>query len=108
MRNWINSEHFPQEQRISINLEYDESMEVSDIEMKFINELSMNLNNCEWSIEGVNNSIRESATKIELHLREAFKLLYKIFLGKERGPKLATILAELERKDVTSYLDNFR
>ena len=107
MRNWINSDHFPNEQRISINLEYDGNTKLSDNEIEFLKLFSSELNNCELSVDDINNAIRNSSKKLEFKLREAFKLLYLLFLKKERGPKLATILCEINKSDIQSCISSF-
>jgi len=105
MRNWINSVHFPDEQRITIHLEYDSEIIIKENEKIFLNKLSTIFGECDWSTEEINNSIRESANVCEFPLKDSFNILYRLFLRKERGPKLATILTEIDRSDVTKLIN---
>ena len=63
-----------------------------------------NFENCYWETEAINDCICEQARIREIKLRDAFQLLYWIFLDQGFGPKLASILREMGRNDVLKQL----
>ncbi len=62
MRNWVGSEHFPENARINIQTEIGEwaRNEITDEQSSFLVELSKNLRDCEWDQDSVSVAIRNS------------------------------------------------
>ena len=99
MRNWINGPHFPEELRIAV---LEETFEGLDANICAI--LSESLTNCEWVSKSIGEAISNCFRNNEISPREGYRTLYLAILGKEKGPRLAPILAELNREKVLSLL----
>ena len=52
----------------------------------------------------LNNAIFDVAKKRGIPSKEWFKVLYNVFIGKDRGPRLAPFLASLDREFVLKRL----
>ena len=107
MRNWIDSDHFPEGFRINIQSEIiadaRENMDSSNSD--YLVSLRDSLQECEWNASEINDQICDLAKGRDIQLRDAFKLLYWIVLGKNHGPKLASILEEMNREVLISQID---
>ena len=106
MRNWIASPHFPEGFRIGIQNELSdgakENMGPGDLE--YLQALQAALAECEWNWDAINNRVCELAKEREMKLRDAFQLMYWIVLDQDYGPKLASILEEMDRKAILDLL----
>ncbi len=99
MRNWINGPHFPEELRIAVLEEPYVGLDANICAV-----LRESLTDCEWVSESIGNAISNSFRNNEISPREGYRMIYLAILGKEKGPRLAPILAELNREKVLSLL----
>ena len=106
MRHWIQSSHFPEEMRINILEQPDAKMlnELNEVERRILKELVESLSACEWSSDEIGASIPQSAKNLDESPRSAFKVAYAALMGVERGPRLAPILAEMDKDEILSLL----
>ena len=106
MRHWIGSEHFPEEMRINI-LEQPsvEMLQRFDAdEKKILANMTAALEACEWDAAAIGASIPQAARDLDLSPRSAFKVAYASLMGTEKGPRLAPILAEMEKLEIIALL----
>ena len=108
MRNWISSEHFPDEYRIEIQTELTDEAKNSfnEGDLKYLIALRDTFNECEWKSDEINNHICNLARDNGMDLKNSFVILYNIHLGRSHGPRLASILAEIPRDTVIDALTN--
>jgi lysyl-tRNA synthetase class 1 len=99
MRNWINGPHFPEELRIAVLEE-----PYVGLDANICGVLRESLTDCEWVSESIGEAISNSFRNNEISPREGYRMIYLAILGKEKGPRLAPILAELNREKVLSLL----
>ena len=76
MRNWVGSEHFPENARINIQTEIGEGArnEITDEQSSFLVELSKNLRDCEWDQDSVSVAIRNSIGASEVAPERSVKI----------------------------------
>jgi len=99
MHSWINGPHFPEELRISVLKEQNVGLEPS-----IITALSNSMSNCEWNSKSIGEAISSAFKNNEIDGKEGYRTLYLAILGVEKGPRLAPILAEIERNHVLKLL----
>ncbi|MFL2978523.1 MAG: lysine--tRNA ligase [Candidatus Poseidoniales archaeon] len=114
MRNWISSKHFPDGNKLVIQTSVtDEAKEAllirndvspDDSTRSYLAALVETYRACEWKDETIQNAICDYARDHDIGLREAFVILYNIHLGKDYGPKLASLIAEIPREDAIAPL----
>ena len=107
IRCWINSTHFPEDLKIQINEDFDSNLLIDfDFSAKeFLTELATKFKELdEWSSVKISQSINLIAKEMEINMRDVYKLLYLIILGKNSGPKLARLLEELDKNKIHSLL----
>ena len=106
MRTWTQSRHFPDELRITILDEPDEDAVVllDDDNLAILPTLVEALGECEWDASGIQSTISNSAKSLEISPRHAYRALYLCIMGAERGPRLPTILAELDQAAIVNLL----
>jgi lysyl-tRNA synthetase class 1 len=107
MRNWINGPHFPEDSKIQIQKEVTEDAveNLTQEQVNFLTVLKNRLEKCEWKDSIINNEIREVAKAVEIEIKEAFVAIYWLLINKNNGPKIVSIISELERSEV---VDLFR
>jgi lysyl-tRNA synthetase class 1 len=108
MRNWIASPHFPEPFRLRIQSEISEgakqNMDPRDID--YLEALIEAFENCDWDWKTLNHNVCELAKGRDMKLRDAFQLMYWIVLDQGFGPKLASILEEMDRQAVLYLLQS--
>ncbi|WP_048146507.1 lysine--tRNA ligase [Pyrococcus abyssi] len=102
-KNWV-EKYAPDSVKFSIlpeppKIEIDESVrEAMEEVAKWIESKST------FSVDELNNVLFEVAKKRGISSKEWFSTLYKLFIGKERGPRLASFLASLDKDFVVRRL----
>lgn len=106
MRAWIDSKHFPLEMKISIldAPNHSSLVELNDDERSVLNSLAKALEDCEWNATSIGAAIPQSAKNMELSPKAGYRAAYAALMGKERGPRLAPILAEMDQKKIVELL----
>ena len=102
MRSWIDSQHFPEEMRITIlNKPSAESINQLDDEQRgIIGDIARELQRAEWSADGISLAFKTAATSANAPMRSMYRACYAMFMGSEKGPRLAPILANCIRDEV--------
>ena len=104
MRNWVDSEWFPDNARIQLADSINSADFASD-ELEFLRIFSQLISDSEWVEDSLLTTIREATSNSELETRQAFTTLYQALLNRDRGPKLAALLVELGKDNVSNLLD---
>ena len=106
MRTWISSPHFPEAFRLQIQDEIGENAQdnIDTRDLDYLDAVHKGLSNCEWEAQEINGVICNEAKNRDISLRDAFQTLYWIVLNQDFGPKLASILAEIERETALNLL----
>ncbi len=108
MNTWIKSQHFPEEMRIKIidHAPNDLIAQLSDDEIKVLENLIDNLNHCDWNSKAIGACIVDSAKSLDKSPKLAYNVSYLCLMGNSKGPRLAPILAELGKTRVIEQLTN--
>ena len=108
MKLWIESKHLPEEMRISIidNPQPETFAKFSVDEIKVLSAMKKELSDCQWNIEQIGNAIPNSAKSNNLSPRIAYNVAYLALMGREKGPRLAPILVEIEQERVVKIIEN--
>lgn len=107
MRTWIDSRHFPDELRIAILTEPDTKAValLDEDNLKLLPKLIDAFRTCEWDAGAIQTCISGTAKGLDMSPRHAYRALYLCIMGTERGPRLPTILAELNRDSIVALLN---
>ena len=65
------------------------------------------LSDCEWTAAAIADCIRATIAEEGIGGRDAYVALYWIILGKNHGPRIAAIMAEMSSEDVRSLISEF-
>ena len=103
MRNWIDSDWFPDNARIELAKSID-SANFNDAQIALLNNFSSFGNTIKWNEGNIQEAIKKAISESELSPREAFNTLYQSLLNRDKGPKLAPLLVELGQEDVIALL----
>ena len=106
MRTWIQSRHFPDELRITILKEPDAEAvgRLDDENLAILPPLISVLEVVEWEASSIQSTISNAAKSQDMSPRHAYRALYLCIMGTERGPRLPTILAEIDQSAVVNLL----
>jgi lysyl-tRNA synthetase class 1 len=101
MRNWIEGVHFPENARIKIQEQMnDENKEKITKEQKmFLSSLLIKLENCVWNEGEISQVIRETSAELKISPREGYIALYLLIIGRDYGPRIASIITELGKTE---------
>jgi lysyl-tRNA synthetase class 1 len=99
MRNWINGPHFPDELRIRVLNE-----PFAGLDSEITSALHAKISQCEWNSKSIGEAISSAFRDSEINTKMGYRTLYQSILGVEKGPRLAPIIAELERSHVLKLL----
>jgi len=67
---------------------------------KFLSRLLELLSSTKWSGEEIHNAIYEISEKEKIQIKIAFKTIYQVLLGQEKGPRAGYFLSNLDKKFV--------
>jgi lysyl-tRNA synthetase class 1 len=106
MRAWIASKHFPEEMKISVlsTPNVEALNDLSQEEKSVLSTLAVTLEQCEWNATNIGSAIPQSAKDLDLSPKMGYRAAYAALMGKERGPRLAPILAEMEQNEIVDLL----
>ena len=102
VKKWLDT-NAPEDVRFSIQKDIPD-IELDDNELKFLRALAPRLKDVEWEAGTIHDTIYDTSQVCELKAGQCFKALYKIFLGKNRGPRLGFLLASLDRDFVETRI----
>jgi len=107
MRLWIKSQHFPEEMKISLLTEpnISELEQFNEQEIEVLKTLKIELENADWNAESIGNAIPNSAKSLGYSPKVAYNVAYIVLMGKSKGPRLAPILAEIEKNNIILLLN---
>ena len=107
MRTWVQSRHFPEELRITILQQPNpHAIDLLDEDnMTLLPPLIQSLQACDWETASIQAAISNTAKGLEMSPRHAYRALYLCIMGTERGPRLPTILTELEQDKILKLLN---
>lgn len=106
---WLDSKYAPE----SVKFFVQETLSSLDLDMNssqlnYLTALQTRLESGAWDGESIQAAIFETAKAQELPPRDAFTLLYELFIHKTAGPKLGPFLASLEPDFVLARLKQER
>lgn len=104
MRDWIESDHFPEEHRVKISTNVPEELlgEMSGMQIEFLRSLATSLANSEWTVPSIGSAIVAMMDESAASRRECYTALYLALIGQERGPKISTLIAECDRNSIVN------
>ena len=107
-RSWILSDWFPEEGRILLQKDVDAGWftELESSDRDFLSGFAAGLRTIEWDESAIQEHISASIEVAEMTPRTAFPLLYGLLLGRQRGPRLAPLIRELDRDAVLSLISS--
>jgi len=107
MRNWIDGAHFPEAARVVIQSEIgdDARANLTDEHGAFLSSLSGALSECDWDEVSIGACIKRVASEVGIGNRDAYIALYWVLLGRDYGPRIASLLAEMDRSELVESLN---
>jgi lysyl-tRNA synthetase class I len=102
MRSWIASGHFPEEMKVDLCTEPDFAALalLNDDQRRVIDALTRALGSAEWTAEGITAAFKRAGQEAETGMRDVYRASYALFMGAERGPRLAPILSNCNQEEI--------
>lgn len=99
MRTWVASSHFPEEIKVALVKEpaLAALQALEPHQQALVSVLSGTLGETEWTENGITQAMKAAAAGDDVTMRDVYRAAYAMFLGAERGPRLASILANCDR-----------
>lgn len=105
VRFWLDA-HAPDNMKFSVQESHPE-IEITNEEKALLKSLSAKLKNLDWEADKIHDAIYSIAVEADIKAGPIFKLVYKIFLARERGPRLGYLLASLDKDFVMGRVKHF-
>jgi lysyl-tRNA synthetase class 1 len=99
---WL-EKHAPESVKFVIQEEPPE-IEFNKEDQKRINQLREKMGEVGWTPDEIHDSFYELQEASKTPAKEYFRIMYRVILGKEKGPRLGFFLATMERDFVTERL----
>ena len=74
-------------------------------EKKFLSSLFETLSSSVWEAENIHNVIHETSENEKIQVKTAFKIIYQILIGKEKGPRAGYFLSNLDKDFVLNRFE---
>jgi len=78
---------------------------ILDKEKTFLSNLKVNLSKIDWEAENIHKAIYEQAEKEKMQINDAFKVIYQVVLGQEKGPRAGYFLSNLDKDFVLTRFE---
>ena len=109
IRAWLDGPHFPDSLRLPEVPDMDapdaaSGLKLSDAQKEFLVCLVENLERCEWTEDGIMDSIKESSVATGLEIGEAFRTLNNKLYSRESGPNVSRFLLSIDREAAVAVL----
>lgn len=73
------------------------NVEITVEQKRFLSSLFETLSSPSWEAENIHNAIHETSENEKIPMKTAFKTIYQILLGKEKGPRAGYFLSNLDK-----------
>jgi lysyl-tRNA synthetase class 1 len=107
MRNWVDGPHFPDAAKVEVQsgVSAESRANLTDEHKRFLSVLGDSIEDCEWTDKAIGNCIRLVVAEVGIGGRDAYVALYWIILGKSYGPRIASIMAEMDMENMLSLIN---
>jgi len=107
MRYWTSSQHFPEEMKIQLQstLSHDFIASRTDEDKRIYSEMKVLFQDVLWRSDELQSIFGQVSNASGLPIRNVYKASYSLFLGSEKGPRLAPILEAWNRESVLALLE---
>ena len=93
---WLEGGYADDKYRFSVAKELP-AVELSADEKAFLADLAAKLASADWATDAINDAISAAGSASPIGNKNAYKVMYKILIQKERGPRLANFLAMMDK-----------
>jgi len=81
------------------------NLEITVEQKRFLSSLFETLSSPIWEAENIHNAIHETSENEKIQMKTAFKTIYQILLGKEKGPRAGYFLSNLDKDFVLNRFE---
>jgi lysyl-tRNA synthetase class I len=64
------------------------------------------LSRAEWSADGITTAFKAAGEAAQTGMRDVYRACYALFMATERGPRLAPILSNCDRKAILDLVED--
>ncbi len=93
---WLNGGYADEKYRFSVAKEMP-AVDLSADEKAFLADLAGKLEGVDWTSDAISENISAASSASPIGNKNAFKVLYRILIQKERGPRIANFLASMDK-----------
>lgn len=105
VKRWL-ATHAPENVKFCVQKEHPK-LELTPEEKKLLAAIHSRLEKTDWKAESIHDAVYSIAVEADIKAGQLFKLMYKIILAQERGPRLGYLLASLDRDFVLKRIKHF-
>ncbi len=99
LRYWLNA-FAPDQVKFAVQQTVPQHLKLETLDKAFLQTLVARMNDCKWDADVINAIISEVGKESPLGSKGAYKLIYNLIIGKDRGPRLGPFLASMDKQFV--------
>ena len=99
LRYWLNA-FAPDQVKFAVQQTIPSNVNLETLDKVFLQTLVSRMNDCNWDADTINTIISEVGKESPLGSKGAYKLIYNLVIGKDRGPRLGPFLASMDKQFV--------
>ncbi len=99
LRFWLNS-FAPDQVKFAVRQTIPQHITLEVTDKVFLQTLVQRMNDMEWTAENIGSTISEVGKESPLGSKGAYKLIYNLIIGQDRGPRLGPFLASIDKQFV--------
>lgn len=101
VRYWLNG-FAPDSEKFSVYPTIPPGTELTMGDRAFFQKLVERMNDANWNAETISQIISDTGKESAIGLKEGFKVIYRVLIGKNAGPRLGPFLASMDRQFVVN------
>ncbi|MCL2145843.1 MAG: lysine--tRNA ligase, partial [Methanomassiliicoccaceae archaeon] len=99
VRFWLNG-FAPDQVKFSVYPTIPQGAELTMGDKAFFQKLVERMNDANWEAEAISQIISDTGKESPIGLKTGFKVIYRVLIGKEAGPRLGPFLASMDKQFV--------
>ncbi|MGI6009197.1 MAG: lysine--tRNA ligase [Methanomethylophilus sp.] len=96
---WLNA-FAPDQVKFAVSQTIPANVVLKMNDKAFLQSLVTRMNDCNWDADTIGNIISECGKASPIGLKNAYKVIYSILIGKPAGPRLGSFLASMDKQFV--------
>ncbi|MCQ2070758.1 MAG: lysine--tRNA ligase [archaeon] len=101
---WVKEDFAPSAVQFKLNKDVPADFDLSDDAKVLFKDIAARLKECEWEAKIVNKALSDASKESPVG-KDAYPIIYNLFVGMDKGPRLGMFFASMERDFVVNMFE---